>query len=63
MTQTNESGKSIEPLAQKVVLYSIALVVALVAGYYLAVALIPTPKIGIIYLDTQVGGPTVEAMS
>lgn len=63
MTQTNESGKSIEPLAQKVILYSIALVVALVAGYYLAVALIPTPKIGIIYLDTQVGGPTVEAMS
>jgi protease-4 len=63
MTQTHEGGKSIEPLAQKVVLYLIALAVALVAGYYLAVALIPTPKIGIIYLDTQVGGPTVAAMS
>jgi signal peptide peptidase SppA len=63
MNETHESGKSIEPQAQKVALYLIALAVALVAGFYLAVALIPTPKIGIIYLDTQVGGPTVEAMS
>ena len=58
-----EGGRSVESLVQKVVLYFIAIAVALVAGYYLAVALIPTPKIGIIYLDTQVGGPLVEAMS
>ncbi len=63
MNQTYEGGKSVESLVQKVVLYFIAITVALVAGYYLAVALIPTPKIGIIYLDTQVGGPLVEAMS
>ena len=63
MNQTHEGGKSVESLVQKVVLYFIAITVALVAGYYLAVALIPTPKIGIIYLDTQVGGPLVEAMS
>jgi signal peptide peptidase SppA len=63
MNQTHESGKSVESLVQKVVIGFVTIAVALVAGYYLAVALIPTPKIGIIYLDTQVGGPTVEAMS
>lgn len=62
MNQPHESGKLTESLVQKIVLYVVAIAVTLVAGYYLAVALIPTPKIGIIYLDTQVGGPLVEAM-
>lgn len=62
MTQTQEGSTSVEARVQKVVIYFIAIAVALVVGYYLAVALIPTPKIGIIYLDTQVGGPLVEAM-
>lgn len=64
MTQTHEEGsRSVERTVQRGVIWAILLVIALVAGYYLAVALIPTPKIGIIYLDTQVGGPLVEAMS
>jgi protease-4 len=46
-----------------VIIFGIIIVVALVAGYYVAVALIPTPKVGIIYLDTQVGGPLVDAMA
>jgi protease-4 len=41
----------------------IVVALAAVAGYYLAVALIPTPKIGIIEVTTQVGGPLVETMT
>ncbi|GIK40202.1 MAG: hypothetical protein BroJett011_40350 [Chloroflexota bacterium] len=64
MTQTHEEGsRSVERVVQRVVIWAILIVIALVAGYYLAVALIPTPKVGIIYLDTQVGGPLVDAMS
>ncbi|MBE7556849.1 MAG: S49 family peptidase [Anaerolineales bacterium] len=64
MTQTHEEGsRSVERGVQRVVIWAILIVIALVAGYYLAVALIPTPKVGIIYLDTQVGGPLVDAMS
>jgi protease-4 len=64
MTQMHEEGsRSAERVVQRVVIWGILIVIALVAGYYLAVALIPTPKIGIIYLDTQVGGPLVDAMS
>lgn len=64
MTHTHEEGsRSVERVVQRVVIWAILIIIALVAGYYLAVALIPTPKIGIIYLDTQVGGPLVDAMS
>lgn len=64
MSQTHEGdSKSVERLVQKIVVFAIIIAVALVAGYYLSVALFPTPKIGIIYLDTQVGGPLVDAMS
>jgi protease-4 len=64
MTQTHEEdSRSVERGVQRVALWAILIVVALVAGYYLAVALVPTPKIGIIYVDTQVSGPLVDAMS
>ncbi|MCL4299952.1 MAG: S49 family peptidase [Anaerolineae bacterium] len=64
MTHTHEEGsRSVERVVQRVVIWAILIIIALVAGYYLAVALIPTPKIGVIYLDTQVGGPLVDAMS
>jgi protease-4 len=39
------------------------IVAALVAGYYLSRALVPTPKIGVINLNTQVTGTLSEAMS
>lgn len=64
MSQTHEEeNRSVERLVQRIVIIAIIVVVALVAGYYLAAALIPTPKVGIIYLDTQVGGPLVDAMA
>lgn len=64
MSQTHEeNSKSVERIVQRTVIFGILIALALVASYYLAVALIPTPKIGVIYLDTQVGGPMVEAMS
>ncbi|MCK6627582.1 MAG: S49 family peptidase [Anaerolineae bacterium] len=64
MSQTHEENtKSVERIVQRTVIFGILVALALVAGYYLAIALIPTPKIGVIYLDTQVAGPTVEAMS
>lgn len=64
MTHTHEEGsRSVERVVQRVVIWAVLIIIALVAGYYLAVALIPTPKVGIIYLDTQVGGPLVDAMS
>jgi protease-4 len=41
----------------------IIVAVALVAGYYLAQTLIPTPKIGVIDLNTQVTDSMAEAMA
>ncbi len=57
---TEEKSQSRE---QVVVIFILAIIGALVAGYYLSVALVPEPKIGIIHLESQVGGPLVEAMS
>jgi protease-4 len=48
---------------QTIAICFLVLVAALVGGYYLAVALIPTPKIGVIDLQTQVGGELVSIMS
>src|SRR5688572_14882298 len=48
---------------QTIALYVLGVILALVAGYYISTALIPTPKIGIINLQTQVGGVMVEVMS
>jgi protease-4 len=64
MSEMHESGsKSTEIWAQRIVLGLIALAVAGVAGYYLSLWLIPTPKIGIIEVTTQVSGPLVDAMT
>lgn len=63
MSQVREGEQPAKrPLAEKVVLSIIAIAVAVVAGYYLAIALIPTPKIGIISLQTQVSDFVAEAM-
>jgi protease-4 len=51
------------PVAEKVALYVIGIAVALVVGYYVSLALIPTPKIGIIRVDTQVTGFLAEVMA
>jgi protease-4 len=51
------------PIQQTVVIFFVIIIAALVGGYYLAAALIPTPKIGIIYLQSQVGSALVDAMA
>jgi protease-4 len=67
MDSTNEIEKT--PVAQSkfnqqtIAIYFLVIVVALVGGYFLATALIPTPKIGIIYLQTQVGSVLVDVMT
>jgi signal peptide peptidase SppA len=64
MSEAREvSSRSTEAWAQKIVIGLIMLAIAGVAGYYLSVWLIPTPKIGIIEVTTQVGGPLVETMT
>jgi protease-4 len=64
MSQTREEGgRSAEALMRTVVIYIVVVAVALVAGYYLAVALIPTPKIAILDLDTQVTTLLSEVMA
>lgn len=49
--------------SERAVLFVIVVAVALVAGYYLAQALIPTPKIGVIDVNTQVTDSMAEAMA
>lgn len=56
-------SRAVESVVQKVVLYGIIIAVALVAGYYVATALIPTPKIGILRLESQVNGLMSEVMT
>jgi signal peptide peptidase SppA len=61
MSQNSDQRNTVEAVVQKIVLYAAVIAVALVAGYYLAVNLIPTPKIGIITLQTQINGLVAEA--
>ncbi|MBN1221051.1 MAG: S49 family peptidase [Anaerolineae bacterium] len=49
-----ERGKSSQSLLRTIIIYVVVLAIALVGGYYLAMALIPTPKIAVLDLDTQV---------
>jgi protease-4 len=64
MSEAREaSSSSTETWAQRIVLGSIVLALAGVVGYYLAIWLIPTPKIGVIEVTTQVGGPLVDTMT
>ncbi|MBN1993257.1 MAG: S49 family peptidase [Anaerolineae bacterium] len=64
MSQTHqESSRSVKPLLWTVAIYFVVIALALVAGYYLALALIPTPKIAALNLDTQVTNLLSELMS
>ncbi|RME74205.1 MAG: S49 family peptidase [Chloroflexi bacterium] len=64
MTDPKEqSPPSAQTIAEKVALTVIVLAVAAVAGYYLARWLIPTPKVGLIYVDTQVGSFLTQALT
>jgi protease-4 len=55
MSQTSqEQGWSIKTILLTVVIFVIVIAAALVAGYYLAEELAPTPKIAVLDIDTQV---------
>ena len=58
MSEVHEGGSpsSVESTVQAVVIYLVVIAIALIGGYYLAVTLIPTPKIGIIELTGAIGG-------
>ena len=63
--EVNQPQK-VPPKSQKeqaIAIYILFLAAALVGGYYLAQALIPTPKIGIIDMRSQVGSVLVDIMS
>ncbi len=61
--RSEDSQSSTNSTVQAVVLYLVVIAIALVGGYYLAVALIPTPKIGVIDLFGPVGSITAETIS
>ena len=48
---------------QTIAIWFVVIVVALVGGYFLAQTLIPTPKVGIINLQSQVGGSLADVMA
>ncbi len=51
------------PIEEKIALSLIVIAAALAVGYFLAITLVPTPKIGVIELNTQVDGTLAEIMS
>jgi protease-4 len=55
MSQTNqEQGRSVKTILFTIVIFIVVIAIALVAGYYLAEQLTPTPKIAVLDVDTQV---------
>lgn len=65
MSESNETVQATEITSREtaIVISILVIIAAIVAGYFLAQQLIPTPKVGIIHLDTQVTGTLAEAMS
>lgn len=65
MSESNETVQATGNTSREtaIVISILVIIAAIVAGYYLAQQLIPTPKVGIIHLDTQVTGTLAEAMS
>ena len=67
MSDSRETGNVAprEPQSRETTIVVAVLVIigALIAGYYLSVALVPKPKIGIIDLQAQVTGLLAEAMA
>ena len=65
MNDTHEGNKASAEKSQvrhTIAIFFVVIVIALIGAYYLSVALIPKPKIGIINLTTPVGSSLVEAM-
>lgn len=65
MSETQETGQTTENQSRErmIVLTVLAVVAAIIGGYYLSIALIPSPKIGVLRVQSQVGGILAEVMS
>ena len=67
MSDSRETGNAAPHGSQSrettIVVAVLVIIGALIAGYYLSVALVPKPKIGIIDLQAQVTGLLAEAMA
>ena len=48
---------------QTIAIYFLIIVAAIIGGYYLSVALIPKPKVGIISVETSIGGAFATVMA
>lgn len=57
-----DTNRSVEAMARTIIIYGAAIAVALIAGYYLARALIPTPKIGVINVFGPISSITSDIM-
>jgi protease-4 len=62
MSQTKQEDWSAKTLLLTVVIFVVVIAVALAAGYFLSEALVPTPKIAVLYIDTQVTNLLSEAV-
>ena len=58
-----ERSKSTKSVLRTVIIFFVVIAIALVAGYYLAIAIVPTPKIAVLDLNTQVTTTLSEVMS
>lgn len=60
---SEKSQSAVDTTIQVVVIYVAIIAVALIGGYYLAQALIPTPKIGVIFIEGPIGSISAEILS
>jgi protease-4 len=60
---SEKSPSSVERTVQIILVYGAIIALALVGAYYLAQALIPSPKIGIIYIEGPIGSISAEILS
>ena len=62
-TQTTDQTAEKQSRERLIVISVLLLVAALIGGYFLATALIPSPKIGVLRVQSQVSGILAEIMS
>ena len=65
MSDTQETVQTAEKQSRErlIVISVLVIVAALIGGYYLSTALIPTPKIGVLRVQSQVSGLLAEVMA
>jgi len=67
MTETHEgdNGSTVKSQSreQTIAIYFLVIVAAIIGGYYLSIALIPKPKVGIISVEVPIGGSFAASMS